>query len=354
MGTVRLWGWYVSSRGLGAVSALLLAAAAAGAPSAFAQTPVPSDGDGTVAGQQPGAVAPASTKGDMPKAEVPKPPDKPKLDSAKPAKPAPKPVEPAPTPVKPAPTATSPKPKSAKPAKPAPKPVEAAKPRPDSPKPAKPAPTATSPKPKPAKPAPKATRPKPKPAKPAKPAPKPVEAAKPPPGSPTPAKPAEKPPKPATPDNAEPGAPVALPTTPALAAATAQPGTADRRHSRPRPPKVKLPREPASSAQPGLMAASPATTVRVTAAASVRASPGRPAGPAFADPPPPPHPTPMPRFEIASATETGLDARQRAALPSLTAQSGNNTLTLLFLAIGLVGAVVSGCGLARGPASPRR
>jgi hypothetical protein len=308
---------------LGAVSALLLAAAAAGAPSAFAQTPVPSDGDGTVAGQQPGAVAPASTKGDMPKAEVPKPPDKPKLDSAKPAKPAPKPVE-------------------------------AAKPRPDSPKPAKPAPTATSPKPKPAKPAPKATRPKPKPAKPAKPAPKPVEAAKPPPGSPTPAKPAEKPPKPATPDNAEPGAPVALPTTPALAAATAQPGTADRRHSRPRPPKVKLPREPASSAQPGLMAASPATTVRVTAAASVRASPGRPAGPAFADPPPPPHPKPMPRFEIASATETGLDARQRAALPSLMAQSGNDTLTLLLLAIGSVGVVVSGCGLARGPASPRR
>ena len=293
MGTVRLWGWHVSSRGLGWVSALVLAAVAAGAPSAFAQTPVPSDGDGTVVGQQPGTVAQSGTEGDMPKAEVPKPPDKPKLDSPKPAKPAPKPVEPAPT-------APSPKPK---PAKPAPEPVEAAKPTPDSPKPAKPA---------------------------------------------------EQPPTPATPDNADPGAPVALPTTPAPAAATPQPGTADRRHPRPRPPKVKLPREPASPAQPGPRAASQATTVRVTAAASVRAAPGPPAGPAFVDPPAPPHRKPMARAEIASATETGLDERQRAALPSLTAQSGNDPLTLLLLAIGLVGAVVGAHGLARGPASPRR
>jgi hypothetical protein len=102
------------------------------------------------------------------------------------------------------------------------------------------------------------------------------------------------------------------------------------------------------------MAASHATTVRVTAAASVRASPGRLAGPAFADPPPPPHPKPMPRFEIASATVTRLDERQRAALPSLTVQSGNDRLTLLLLAIGVVGVVVSGRGLARGPASRRR
>jgi hypothetical protein len=49
-----------------------------------------------------------------------------------------------------------------------------------------------------------------------------------------------------------------------------------------------------------------------------------------------------------------LDERQRAALPSLTVQSGNDTLTLLLLAIGVVGVVVSGRGLARGPASRRR
>jgi len=285
----------VSRRALGAVVTLVLAAAVIGAPGAFAQTPAPSDGDDTVAGQQPGPEQDG-------KAAAPKPPPaEPKSQDAAPVKP-----------------------------------------KPEEPKAAKPPPA----KPQPAKPEPKAAKPAPAEPKAPKPAPAEPKAAKPKPASPEAPKPAPQAPKPAT------SATDAVRRTPAEPQATASLPVA-----RATPPTAKDPRPTAKDPRESLVAAAPrhatgpptlranqpavphATTTYVPEAKHARASPHQPSAAGVTDPSPAPtRRTPASRLGVASATAAASVDRRRTALPTLTARPADAPLTLL-LAIAVVGLV---------------
>jgi hypothetical protein len=294
----------VSWRALRWVVALVLATAAIGAPGAFAQTPAPSDGDGTVAGQQP------SPEQDGKPAAPKPPPAEPKSEDPAPAKPTPE-----------EPKAAKPEPAKPEPVKPEPKTV---KPKPTEPKAAKPAPEPKAVKPKPE--APKAAEPKPAELKVPKPAPQ-----------------ALKPATPAT--DAEHGTPAESKATPQLTVAKAKPPTAKD----PRPSHAAAAsRQATGSPTPRANRAAvphatttyiPATTTYVPEGNHVRASSHQPPAAVVADPSPAPaRRTPAPRLAVASAAAAPSVDRRRTALPSLTARSADDTLTLL-LAIAIVGLV---------------
>jgi hypothetical protein len=287
--------------------AFVLAAAAIGAPGAFAQTPVPSDGDGTVAGQQPGP------EQDGERAAPNPPPGEPKTEDPAPAKP--KPEEPKaakPAPAKPPPA--KPEPKVAKLAPQEPKTV---KPEPAEPKAAKPAPEPKAAKPKPE--APKATKPTP------------AER-----NVPKPAPPAPKSAGPAT--DAEHGTPAVPNATRSLTVAKAKPPTAKD----PAPSHAAaVPRQATGPPTPraNRAAVAHATTTYLAEAKHVRASPHQPPAAVVADPAPAPaRRTPASRLEVATAAAAPSGDGRRTALPNLTARAADDTLTLL-LAIAIVGLV---------------